>query len=431
MSLRLWRTLEGAGWIAQGARPILQRASAACLLLVTGASALAQQGTRPGQLPTLPLTQLDERALAADLDNRAFNLTFAQPVPVRDLLLLLVRGTNLSIVPDPSLTGSFTGELKNVTVRQALGLILPSMGLDYSIDGSFVRVFRREPETRIFDINYVASSRVGTAGVGGPSAGGSLARVDTTISTDVFSDIAKGVKTLLSERATFNVDRQAGLLQVADFPERLERVAAYLDAVHDRVHRQVQIEARVLEVELADPAAQSLDWTALAEQPGEAAAARPMLSGLRAADVPRFMAALAAQGTVTQLASPKLLAMNNEPAVVRAGSGDQAFTLGVTPQITAEGVITLSLSPIISARTSDEKDKNATPPAIGEADTVARIADGETIVTAGFTRERVTRERKAAGIKGGWFGRATVVTRKRVELVILLTPHIVSVAGSE
>ena len=72
-------------------------------------------------MPTLPLTQLDERGLAADLDNRTFSLTFAQPVPIKDLLLLLVRGTNVSIVPDPGVTGSFIGELKNVTVRQALG----------------------------------------------------------------------------------------------------------------------------------------------------------------------------------------------------------------------------------------------------------------------------------------------------------------------
>src|SRR5580704_16912508 len=86
---------------------------------------------RPGQMPTLPLTQLDDRALAADLDNRAFTLTFAQPVPIKDLLLLLVRGTSLSVVPDPAIGGSFIGDLKGVTVRQALTLVLPPLGLDY------------------------------------------------------------------------------------------------------------------------------------------------------------------------------------------------------------------------------------------------------------------------------------------------------------
>ncbi|MBI3493089.1 MAG: hypothetical protein HY047_15110, partial [Acidobacteria bacterium] len=44
---------------------------------VTLSSQTAPQ--RPA-LPALPLTQLDDRAPAADLDNRTFTLTFAQPV---------------------------------------------------------------------------------------------------------------------------------------------------------------------------------------------------------------------------------------------------------------------------------------------------------------------------------------------------------------
>ena len=135
---------------------------------------------RPWPASPLPLTQLDDRTLSADLDNRVSTLTFAQPVAIRDLLLLLVRGTSLSVVPDPGFSGTFIGELKNVTVRQALGLILPPLGLDYAVDGSIVRVFRREPETRLFDINYVAAARTGTAVVGAPEEGGTFARVSTT-----------------------------------------------------------------------------------------------------------------------------------------------------------------------------------------------------------------------------------------------------------
>ena len=64
-------------------------------------------------------------------------------------------------MPDPAIAGSFIGELKNVTVRQALGLILQPLGLDYAVDGSFIRVFQREAETRLFDINYIAAERGG------------------------------------------------------------------------------------------------------------------------------------------------------------------------------------------------------------------------------------------------------------------------------
>jgi type II secretory pathway component GspD/PulD (secretin) len=59
-----------------------------------------------------------------------------------------------------------------------------------------------------------------------------------------------------------------------------------------------------------------------------------------------------------------------------------------------------------------------------ESDTLARVADGETIVVAGFLRDREVRERRNVGVTGGWFGRGTVVTRKRVQLLILLTPTI-------
>src|SRR5581483_7027908 len=180
----------------------LRMRSALAFVMIATVALQAQQ--RP--LPPLPLTQLDERAPAADLDNRALTLTFAQPVAVRDLLLLLVRGTSLSLVPDPGVSGSFIGELKNVTVRQALSLILRPLGFDFVVDGTVVRVIRREAETRIFDVNYIATVRAAESSVGGAGAGGSRASVSATSRTDLFADLASAVKPLLSEKATFTID---------------------------------------------------------------------------------------------------------------------------------------------------------------------------------------------------------------------------------
>ena len=375
----------------------------------------AQQPRPSSQLPPLPLTQLDERGVAADLDNRTFSLTFAQPVPIKDLLLLLVRGTSVSLVPDPAITGSFIGELKTVTVRQALGLILPPLGLDYVVEGGVVRVFKREPETRIFDLNYIAAER-GASSTVGADAGRSTATVSTTVSGDIFGDLTAGVRTLLSDRATFNVDRKAGLLQVTDFPERLDRVSTYLDAVQDRARRQVEIDARLIEVEPSDAKAAGVDWTQIANQlsgaqtPAQRASPRPSLTGLRVTDVPKLVELLATQGKVSVVASPRMLTLNNEPSIVRT----DVATFSVTPQIAGDAVVTLSLSPIVKA------------PAAIESDMLARVADGETLVISGFVRDREVRERRNIGITGGWFGRGTVVTRKRVELVILLTPKIIA-----
>ena len=388
---------------------------AVCVVL--GATAFAQlPPQRPAPMPALPLTQLDDRVLARDLDNRAFTLTFAQPVPIRDLLLLLVRGTSLSIIPDQGVAGTFIGELKDVTVRQALGLILRPLSLDYALDGSIIRVFRREAETRIFDLNYIATQRVGTSTVLGEGGPRTSAGITSTVKADVFDDLANGVRALLTERATFNVDRKAGLLQVTDFPERLDRVSLYLDAVQDRAHRQVQIDARVIEVVPSDSKATGIDWPGVALKMSGAATAdapatRPTMNGLRVTDVAKLLGLLGEQGTVTTVANPRLLTLNNEPSIVRTDT----LTFSVTPQISGDSAVTLSLTPLLKT------------PAPIESDMLARMMDGETLVISGFTREREVKEPKPAGVVGGtWFGRGTITTHKRVEIVILLTAKIIA-----
>jgi len=380
----------------------------------------AQPQQRPAQLPVLPLTQLDERALAADLDSKTFTLTYTQPVPVRELLVQIVRGTSLSIVTDPSIGEAFIGELKNVTVRQALGLVLRPLGLDYSVDGAFIRVFRRAPETRLFDVNYIANERVGQTTIAGDGAARSRAEVSTGAKGDVFGDITKGIQSLLSDRATFSVDRKAGLIQVTDFPERLDRVSVYLDAVQDRVRRQVQIDARAIQVELNDENATGVDWAAVSG--AAASSSRAALTGLRVTDVGKLMAALEAQGKVTAIATPTIVTVNNEPAIVRT----DALTVSVTPQIGDDGMLMLDVAPIV--RRGEGVPGLERLPVVAEAEMLARVADGETLVVSGFTREFQTSEKKHVGITGGWFGRGTVVTTRHVELIILLTPRVVPAA---
>ena len=110
-----------------------------------------------------------------DLDGRRFSLSFAQPTPIRDILLLLVSDTNLSLIPDPALEQTFIGELKNVTLREALDLILEPLGLDYSVRGNVIRVFVRELETRLYSIDYVITRRTGSRSMSastGASGGG-------------------------------------------------------------------------------------------------------------------------------------------------------------------------------------------------------------------------------------------------------------------
>src|SRR5207253_895501 len=139
-------------------------------LLLAAAQGAAQVPAQPPLRP-LAITQLDERQAGSDLDStRPVSITVSEPTPITDLLLVLTRDTRLSIVPDPDVDGTFRGDLKDVTLRQALEMILQPHGLDYSVQGNLIRVFRRRVETRIFDLNYVVTRRSGSRSLGASSS---------------------------------------------------------------------------------------------------------------------------------------------------------------------------------------------------------------------------------------------------------------------
>lgn len=350
-------------------------------------------------LPPLPVTRLEERPRQEVLDaGRTFSLRVSEPVPVRDLLLLLVRDTRFSIVAAPGVDGTFVGELKDVTLKQALDLVLHPLGLEYAVDETRIRVFPRRVETRRFDVDYLATARTTRRVLGGipaagaaPAAAGAAVEVTATDRTDLFEELAAGVRTLLSPDGRFNLDRKAALLQVSDYPDRLDQIGLYLEAVHARATRQVAIHAWVVEVELDEAHAGGLDWRALL---GDA----PTVA---VRSVPDLLAGLGRQGTVRVLATPRLVAMNNEPVVMRVGRQEVDFapaapqaategvTLSITPQISTDGFIQMNVVPSVTGREADPLGAGRGPfVGVREADTLVRVRDGETVVLGGFMQRR-------------------------------------------
>ena len=66
------------------------------------------------------------------------------------------------------------------------------------------------------------------------------------------------------------MDKKAALLQATDFPDRLDQIQLYLDAVHNRATRQVQIQAKVIEVVLNDEFSAGINWHLLIKRAGDA-----------------------------------------------------------------------------------------------------------------------------------------------------------------
>ncbi len=170
------------------------------------------------------------------------------------------------------------------------------------------------------------------------------------------------------------------------------------------------------------------------------------------------MKALETQGKVRVLASPKVATLNNQTAIVKVSRQDVYFTseisqsetttlqsftpntidvgviLDVTPQIAADGQITMNIHPSITAEFSrvTAPDGSEFPLLrIREADTVVKMRDGQTVIIAGLIQETDQRERtglpclvNVPGLRH-LFG----FTRNRMdktELVILITPTVLT-----
>lgn len=459
-------------------------------------------------LSPLAVSQIEE-GRRSDSMEQTISLSFAEPIAIRELLLLLVRDTNLSVVPDPDVEGTFAGELKNVTLRQALGLILDPHGMDFRFHDNVLRVTRKQVETRIFNINYVATRRSGTRGTGTAGAlgggagqgalgvgvaggygggvngagfgggyyagnggiGGSQASVSGTDSGDVFEELQAGVQTLISESGRSNMDRKAGLLQVTDFPDRLDKIALYIEAYENRALRQVRIVAKIIEIELREDFSAGIDWALVLRNAGNAVSLTQRLAptrgssaftmGVNIKDFTGFLDAFASQGRVNVMASPWVNAMNNEPAVMRVGTQDVFFVttsqvdattgqilqtvvtpqsvtegvvLSVTPQIAADGIIHMSIMPSITERTGTATSRlgDQVPiVSVRETDTLVRVQQGETIVIAGLMQDRTTVEKTKVPVLGdvplvGGLFRREERQKRKTDLIILLTPTIMT-----
>jgi MSHA biogenesis protein MshL len=473
--------------------------AALLLMMAMPAAPCGQAPPQPG-LPPLAVSQIEE-GRRSEAMNQPFSLSFAEPISIRELLLLLVRDTNLSVVLDPDVEGTFAGELKNVTLRQALGLVLEPHGFMTTFQDNVVRVRREQVQTRLFNINYVATRRSGTRGtgltgmygqggygygmIGGVTAagygggynggtggiGGSQASVSGTDSGDVFEELQAGVETLLSEAGRLNIDRKAGLLQVTDYPGNLDKIAIYVEAYETRALRQVRIVAKILEVELREEFSAGIDWALLIKNAGDAVAITQRLAptrgssaftiGVNINDFKGLLEAFAGQGRVNVMASPWVMAMNNEPAVMRVGTQDVYFvttsqvdassgqilqtvvtpqtinegvTLSVTPQITADGIINMSIMPSITERTGTATSRlgDQVPiVSVRETDTLVRVHEGETIVIAGLMQDRTSVDKSKVPILGdvplvGGLFRREERAKRKTDLVILLTPTVMT-----
>jgi MSHA biogenesis protein MshL len=213
--------------------------------------------------------------------------------PAAQVFMAIVTGTKYNMLVGPEVTGNITVNLKDVTVKEALESIRDLYGYEFNIKGNRIAMQPNTLQTRVFQVNYLASRRQGEtqlrvtsssiagggasgtstpstgatpvpAGTGqqGQSGGTTTSRVQTNSDTDFWRDLRSALETIVSgEGRNIVVNSISGVVLIRAFPAEMRSVEQYLKATQIMVERQVMLEAKILEVSLSQQYQAGINWS--------------------------------------------------------------------------------------------------------------------------------------------------------------------------
>jgi len=268
----------------------------------------------------------------------------------------------------------------------------------------------------------------------------------------------------------------SGTIQITDWNQRITEIEQFLKNVHQALYRQVEIEARIYEVNLNDSYSLGIDWSKINFY---GTSGNFALSNIITAPFGGFMAkaatttisfadgsfdgvlkALAEQGDLHVVSQPRVVTLNNQPALIKVATDQPFFTstisqgtagtgniiteqarsvtvglvLSVTPQISEDGWIMLDVTPIISRlrEIAESPQQTATAPVLDvkQSSGVVRLQDGEMVIIGGLIQEETSHTERKVPLLGDipWLGRlfkGTYDVKTKSELVIFLSPRLV------
>ena len=161
-----------------------------------------------------------------------------QGVDLRSVLRTFAEISGLNMVIDPDVQGTVDIVLTDVPWDQALEVILRGNSLDYTVDGTIVRIAKIDTLRKEQDARTQLALSAANAGT--------LAVRTYALSYAKADQAAPLVKTsVLSPRGNVQIDPRTNTLIITDLPARLDTVQQLLSTI-DRAEPQVEIEARII-----------------------------------------------------------------------------------------------------------------------------------------------------------------------------------------
>ncbi|HIP20846.1 MAG TPA: pilus (MSHA type) biogenesis protein MshL, partial [Sulfurimonas sp.] len=290
------------------------------------------------------------------------------------------------------------------------------------------------------------------------------------------------------------INKNAGLITVTATSKQMKRFSNYLERLQGKVQLQVLIDVQLLSVTMSEGKTTGIDWqqlyalqnfdvsinhisnknvdtfdatgattTAIAANAIDGVASIVNIKGqAKLNEVIKF---LKTQGNVNSISNPKVLTLNNQPALITAGTeyfykitstqtlaggtgaGAQSANenvqsvfagvlLTITPEIADDNTITLKINPSLSETTtniSQTDNANRTmPPDLSrrQLSSVVTVKDGHRIILGGLITTRNTINSNKVPLLGdipvlSYLFKYEEKVRQVEELVIIIEPHII------
>ncbi len=270
------------------------------------------------------------------------------------------------------------------------------------------------------------------------------------------------------------INQEAGLLTVTGTKKQLDRVSKYITKMMKRLHKQILIDAKVIEVTYSDDQTTGIDWSKFqATFDGNAKAGTNDLSNTFKNtnyligynfDMTGLLDFLKTQGKVNIVSNPKILTLNNQPAIINVGeeknykytTGTQTtttngtvlqqpqfevgstfvgVTLSIIPEVSQDNFIILKINPTISEITQRHLDENGVPSLapdikIKQLSSIVKVKNNKKILLGGLIQKKSENIVTKVPVLGnipilGQAFRSKKKVNSKSELIIVMTPKLV------
>jgi len=434
-------------------------------------------------------------------------------VNVASLLFALARDAKINIDVYQGIKGLVTLNAIDQTLPQILDRISEQASIRYYIKDGLLTIRPDVPFFRTYKIDYVnidrktksenlISTQIASTGSTGENTAGNnsstsvLSETNNAFWLTLTQNILKLIALVDGEDKDNNkstkpgdsenilVNKETGFLTVKATEKQHRQIQRYVDLVLSSAKRQVLIEATIAEVTLSDEFQAGIDWNQVSGS-GNSSFTQS-LTGANLNTPPFFSATftnnsstfgsitgsvrmLESFGSVKVLSTPKVMAINNQTAILKVvdnrvyfsidvdttsstTSTSQTFTteihtvpvgivMQVTPYISENSEITLNVRPTISRIINYVNDPNPALAAVGvisevpeiqvrEVESILKVNSGDVAVIGGLMQDTVDESDSsvpflaAIPIIGQLFNYSND-SHSKTELVIFLRPKVI------